>query len=366
MANTISQRTAQEIVKTVKDVCGYDINFIRPDGIIDASTDPGRIGTFHEIGYKAALTGQTLEVFTDDNFSGSKRGINMPFAWHGETIAVIGISGNPDDVRKYAFLAQRISWLILRENEIDVRNRNRQAEESYVIRALTKGTAIPSSYLSDFLKSKGLSENTLCRTIVIRLDNRWNPTNVPMIEHQIKNCFVKTGSCLYTFNYPREYLEIIEEEKYPAAVGALRELAGSCEGLLVIGAGSAEPLRCQNRSFDNAVLAVRTAEQGHSFFACYDDLDITMLLSSVTREASDRYQEKTVSALSEKEKKILSAYFAHDCHLKDTADALFLHKNTLQYQLDGIWHHTGYNPRNFRDAVVLYMGLLVADVKSGD
>lgn len=51
MANTISQRTAQEIVKTVKDVCGYDINFIRPDGIIDASTDPGRIGTFHEIGY---------------------------------------------------------------------------------------------------------------------------------------------------------------------------------------------------------------------------------------------------------------------------------------------------------------------------
>ena len=122
----------------------------------------------------------------------------------------------------------------------------------------------------------------------------------------------------------------------------------------------------ENRSFDNAVLAVRTAEQGHSFFACYDDLDITMLLSSVTREASDRYQEKTVSALSEKEKKILSTYFAHDCHLNDTADALFLHKNTLQYQLDGIWHHTGYNPRNFRDAVVLYMGLLVADVKSGD
>ena len=163
MANIISQRTAQEIVETVKDVCGYDINFIRPDGIIDASTNPDRIGTFHEIGHKAAVTGQTLEVFSDDNFSGSKRGINMPFAWHGETIAVIGISGNPDDVRKYAFLAQRISWLVLRENEIDVRSRNQQAEEGYVIRALTKGAAISSSYLSDFLKSKGLSENALCQ-----------------------------------------------------------------------------------------------------------------------------------------------------------------------------------------------------------
>lgn len=63
MANAISQRTAQEIVEAVKDVCGCDINFIRPDGIIDASTAPERIGTFHEIGHKAAVTGQTLEVF---------------------------------------------------------------------------------------------------------------------------------------------------------------------------------------------------------------------------------------------------------------------------------------------------------------
>jgi len=360
MSNMISQRTAQEIVETVKDVCGYDINFIRPDGIIDASTDPGRIGTFHEIGYKAAQTGQTLEVFSDDNFSGSKRGINMPFAWHGETIAVIGISGNPDDVRKYAFLAQRISWLVLRENEIDVRIRNQQAEEAYIIRALTKGVAISPSYLSDFLQSKNLSESVLCRTVVIRLNDRWNPTNVPMIEQQIKNCFKRTGSSLYTFNYPREYLEIIEEEKYQTSVAALRKLADSGEGILVIGVGSAEPLRRQNRSFDNAVLAARTAGKENEYFACYDDLDIAMLLSVVPEDARERYQEKTVSVLSEKEKEILTAYFAHGCRLKETAEALFLHKNTLQYQLDGIWHHTGYNPRNFREAVVLYMGLLLA------
>lgn len=287
----------------------------------------------------------------------------MPFAWHGETIAVIGISGNPKDVRKYAFLAQRISWLVLRENEIDVQNRNRQAEEGYVIRALTKGSAVPASYLSDFLSKKGLSGNELCRTVVIRLNDRWNPTNIPMIEQKIKNCFIRTGSSLYTFNYPREYLEIIEEKKYQAEKDILQELGRSGGGILVIGVGDAEPLRRQNQSFDNAVFATKTAEKEDSFFACYDDLDIAMLLQAVPRDVTDRYQKKTVAALSEKEKKILSAYFAHDCHLKETADALFLHKNTLQYQLDGIWRHTGYNPRNFRDAAVLYMGLLIEDDK---
>lgn len=248
---------------------------------------------------------------------------------------------------------------MLRENEIDVRSRNQQAEEGYVIRALTKGAAISSSYLSDFLKSKGLSENALCRTVVIRLNDRWNPTNVPMIEQQIKSCFKKTGSSLYTFNYPREYLEIIEEEKYKASSGILQELARSGDGILVIGVGSAEPLRRQNRSFDNAVLATKSAGNESSFFVCYDDLDITMLISSIPAEARNRYLEKTLSTLSEKELKILSTYFAHGCRLKETAEALFLHKNTLQYQLDGIWHHTGYNPRDFRDAVVLYMGFLL-------
>ncbi|WP_194611563.1 sugar diacid recognition domain-containing protein [Clostridium vitabionis] len=61
---------------------------------------------FHEIGAEAARTGQTLEVSKDDTFYGSRRGINMPFSYHGETAAVIGITGDPDEVRKYGYLAR--------------------------------------------------------------------------------------------------------------------------------------------------------------------------------------------------------------------------------------------------------------------
>ena len=45
--------------------------------------------------------------------------------------------------------------------------------------------------------------------------------------------------------------------------------------------------------------------------------------------------------------------------LKETADSLIIHRNTLQYQLDRIHEKTGMDPRRFRDAVVLYLSLLL-------
>ena len=53
MDNPIDKKLAQQIVATVKDVCGQNVNFIDHTGIIYASTDEKRIGSFHEIGKQA-------------------------------------------------------------------------------------------------------------------------------------------------------------------------------------------------------------------------------------------------------------------------------------------------------------------------
>jgi len=44
-------------------------------------------------------------------------------------------------------------------------------------------------------------------------------------------------------------------------------------------------------------------------------------------------------------------------NVEDETKQLYLHKNTLQYRLDKIWKETGYNSRELKDAVVLYIGL---------
>ena len=55
MITQIGKQLATQIVDTVHDVCGHDINFINKNGIIYPSTNTSRIGSFHETGKKAAV-----------------------------------------------------------------------------------------------------------------------------------------------------------------------------------------------------------------------------------------------------------------------------------------------------------------------
>ena len=93
MAFRLNQSAAQQIVETVKSVCGKDVNYIQPDGKIAASTDASRIGDFHEIGFESARTLKTIEVRESEKYHGTQPGVNMPFLWKGELTAVIGVTG---------------------------------------------------------------------------------------------------------------------------------------------------------------------------------------------------------------------------------------------------------------------------------
>ncbi|MCC9906300.1 PucR family transcriptional regulator, partial [Streptococcus agalactiae] len=78
----LRKQLAQQIVTSIKDVCQQDINFINTKGIIFASTNPKRVGEFHEIGLKVAQTGQMIEVTDQESYFGTQAGINIPFYYN--------------------------------------------------------------------------------------------------------------------------------------------------------------------------------------------------------------------------------------------------------------------------------------------
>lgn len=133
MTPYITRALAQQIVDTVRDLCGQNVNFIDCSGTIFASTDAARIGTFHEIGQQAAERGTVIEVRENDRFTGTQQGVNLPVYHNHKMIAVIGITGNPDEVRKYAKLAERITRLLIREKELDAFNRTESDKKSYIL-----------------------------------------------------------------------------------------------------------------------------------------------------------------------------------------------------------------------------------------
>jgi carbohydrate diacid regulator len=356
MALTIRQNVAQQIVEAVKDVCAHDINFIDSKGIIFASTNKKRIGDFHEIGLQVIKTGETIEVGTDEGYVGTQKGVNIPFIHKGDVSAVIGISGVPEEVKKYAYLALKITALILREHELDTLEHTQKTQLNHVMRALIAHDYINPEYLKSFFQKYQTTLNTNYQTILIKLNTRYNPSNFSMIEKYIYHAFDMTGSALYTFHYSNEYILFLETSKTKQWLHLFEQLAQKHAPLLKIGIGHTAPLSQQYKSYQSAKIATDSLFS-NEYIAEFDSLDLEILLAGVAEDAQNFYLAKIMHALAEKDLELLKVYFSLNMSLKDTCEQLFLHKNTLQYRLDKIHKITGYNPRSFKDAAVLYIGL---------
>lgn len=85
-------------------------------------------------------------------------GVNLPIFHNGSLISVIGISGNPDNVRKFAYLAIRITKLLIREQEMEAYNRSQQDKMNYIVRSLVKGEITNREYLSECISEMKIDE----------------------------------------------------------------------------------------------------------------------------------------------------------------------------------------------------------------
>lgn len=358
MAIHLSKRMAQKIVDTVKDVCGYDINFINIDGIIFASTNEKRIGEFHEIGKKVIDTREIIEVDTDDSFYGTQKGVNIPFIYKHEIIAVIGISGIPDEVRQYAILAQKITCLLLKEQELDTLNYIYKNQEDSVVRSLLENKPINPEFLQEFLAKKDLSMKENYRIIIIRPDSKYNYSNIAMLESEIHKIFSQIPSCMSSGNYLSDYRLLISEKDFVSWKAQIFHWAKNYKKTLTVGIGGSESIYRQNISCSQSEIALKSLNS-HQNIACYDDLVLEIITSSIPSSIVQIYREKTIQKLEPEDIALLKLYFTSEMSLQKTAEALFIHKNTVQYKLKRIEALTGYNPRKFTDAVILYMALTI-------
>ena len=347
----ISKNTAQQIVDTVKDVCGYDINYISNDGIIIASTDEKRIGDYHEIGRRAAQSNQVLDVYDNDVFEGAQKGVNIPFSYHGRTLAVIGITGEPDEVRRYARLALRIMRLLLRERDLDASRELKRAEFSYVAKAMVRGETINHDYLKDFLGQKGLDPQEPCRAVLIRLLISDRSSNISVYESRSEALLSEIPHSFYAFDYPDKYILICSADSYDEYRTRLKELTSLPAS---VAAGSTHSLNHIFRSYEDAVLAMNATAE---LFTEFDSLGIELLFSDLPQYVKDRFLKKTIGMLNEADRSLLQVYFDSGLSLKKASEKLFIHKNTLQYRLERIRSASGLDARNVNDAAVLITAL---------
>ncbi len=80
----LSRQNAQRIVQELNDVIGHKINMMDDAGIIVASSDPERIGEYHEGAGLILKQGLgELIVHRDGEYEGCREGVNYPLAVWG-------------------------------------------------------------------------------------------------------------------------------------------------------------------------------------------------------------------------------------------------------------------------------------------
>ena len=356
MTPYITRALAQQIVNTVKDLCGQNVNFIDCSGTIFASTDEARIGTFHEIGQQAAQSGSVIEVRENNRFTGTQEGVNLPVYHNHKMIAVIGISGNPDEVRKYAKLAERITRLLIREKELDAFNRSEAEKKSYVIRALIEQEDIHPEYLRENLSKWNISEKKNWQLLRLKLNETESLSFSPSLDSSIQKLLLKLDCQLFTFVYPDEYLAVMDSEVFHRQRTLLTDFAQKYTDGLCIAVGNPVLIHNLSDSAFSAEIALKSLPSGKNY-AEAAGLDLELILASVNSRNKKVFLEKTLSKLSQEDLELLRIYFSCDMSLKKTCEETFLHKNTIQYRLNQIHRKCGYNPREFQDAVRLYLAL---------
>ena len=103
------QPLAREMVEAVSGLVeGRTINLMDTKGIIVASSDPARVGSFHQGAMEAVRTGKMVNITKEQvpDYSGAREGCNMPLRVNGAIIGVVGIRGDPPEIQALAHLLE--------------------------------------------------------------------------------------------------------------------------------------------------------------------------------------------------------------------------------------------------------------------
>lgn len=110
--NSLLLLPSQKIIDALSPIVAPNtLNIFNTEGIILASSDKDRIGSFHSGALKAAQTRLEVRIYPEEvsNYEGAKMGVNTPIIRAGEVIGIVGIYGHPDKVETISSLLAIIS-----------------------------------------------------------------------------------------------------------------------------------------------------------------------------------------------------------------------------------------------------------------
>lgn len=106
---------ANRFVERISTCTDYNINIMNESGVIIASRDTGRIGSYHETAHQIIKSGQDMIAVKDsENYLGVKSGVNLLVHDGKRPVGVVGVTGDPEKVQEIALIIKMALESMLR------------------------------------------------------------------------------------------------------------------------------------------------------------------------------------------------------------------------------------------------------------
>lgn len=361
----ISKRQAEAIIKNLKSVIQEDINFITPDGTIIASSDESRVGHYHEGAVMVTNTKQPLIISSDFDYEGAKKGINLPIFYEQNLIAIVGITGEAGDIIQFSNVIVKMSEILIKENFLNVQKQFKRENNRVIMELITKGKFNPE-ILSIKMDELSYDISKYRYFLIAELSN-FDMQNIEL-SNMIYNSIEKRISI--------EAILARSESKF-MLLSQIEDLKELIESFSVIKAyveskyrvkitvGISEEIKCIDDFYvaykqANMVVDIETHKDS-GLIKQFDGSSLDFLFQSLSNQTNKDFSKRILENLEDNEileiRDLIKHYIKHNGSINAVSEALFIHKNTVQYRLNKIAASTGYNPRNLEDLISLYIAL---------
>ena len=373
----ISRELAQKIVDHLMEIVKRNVNMMDCNGVIIASGQPNRIDSFHQGGKLAAAKHHVVEIYPAEvhNYAGSLPGVMWPVDLKDQTVGVVGVTGEPQEVRDTSKLVKIVTELIL-EREMflaDYGSENRMKEQfvSLLFEDYQHDVRDDSSTLAGILNYKldiprlvlvvklvpQVEENYASEGLHNLFSDRLRASVLALIK---KATYFTTDDMTLFYKQNLLILKALpdntDRQKIETFAASVLILLKSIQPRLKIqmGIGSQALNKPQLRhSYYEAMFAMEQAAPG--MIGSISEFEI---LLSYLINAQDVQRSSCLALLELKNKfeKIKVKYdmqrtikflLHNNLNIAKTAQALFIHRNTLKFRLAKLKEFVGLEPCHF-------------------
>ncbi|WLV24028.1 sugar diacid recognition domain-containing protein [Aciduricibacillus chroicocephali] len=353
----LTEEIARQIVKETMTRLNRNINIMDDKGTIIASGDESRLNHIHAAARQVIETGHAMIVQSDDigRFQGALPGINLPIEFDGRIVGVIGITGEPEEIREIGELVKMSTEMMLRQAVMQERTEWKQHAREVIFNELINGEFDLGAaerrlqILGTYLKGPyqvAVAEVNLEKTsrteLLQHLEMNFSKAEAIFGFISVQRIFI-LGMHMPEDGFRRKLQKIMRDENGGSAI-------------LKIGHGSIAADEQQIRyTYEEALCALKLGSEAD--LVSYAEIEVKALLNRLNDRARRQFADRVLNGLSAKLVETVEIFLRENLNIGKCAETMFVHRNSLNYRLKKVRELTGYDPRVFHDALTLQLAI---------